>query len=652
MVFKLLKKSWFYVVFLIVISSQLLSAQESRPNIVVIFADDLGYSDIGCYGGEIQTPNIDKLAEEGIRFTHFINGSKCAPSRASLLTGLYPIEAGCVGPPTQMLNGVTIAEMLKQAGYKTLMTGKWHGKEHPVKRGFDHFWGTVSGSFNYFKPGAKQKYMEDAEVLKSFPTELKQNFYTTDTFTNKALNYLDAQENNNEPFFLYVAYNAPHYPLQAWPEDIAKYRGKYLKGWDVLREERFLRQQKMGIVAPNWKLTKRDEKVTAWANYKNKDIADLTMATYAAMVDRMDQNIGKLIAKLEETAKRENTLIVFLSDNGGNAEGHMWDGVSPNNKPGLKNSQAKLGVEWANASNTPFKSYKRSTFNGGQVTPFIVSWPKGNLKKGVITQQKGNLTDLMPTFLELAKATYPEGETWKVPAEGKLKTSWKIRPLSGKSLVPAFYNEGVTRENFKGYFQGGRMLIANDWKIVSNGGDGAILHLDDYPWELYNLKNDGTESENLSYKYPKLVDSLDAIYRNWINDTDAYTSLKSHEYYQPYYTKEQHLIIKQLSKDKEYNSLLAERKNIGLKIVEVLKKRQLKMKTTLGMEKLPMSYFGIVEAGRKYAEITSEIKSLYNAWDQNIIETDKYCVTLGKAYAEVWKIQEKIRPRTTSLEIN
>ncbi|SDW35318.1 arylsulfatase [Lutibacter oricola] len=632
--------------------SQFLSAQNTKPNIVVIFADDLGYSDIGCYGGEIQTPNIDKLAKEGIRFTHFINGSKCAPSRASLLTGLYPIETGCAGPPTQMQNGVTIAEMLKKAGYKTLMTGKWHGKEHPVKRGFDHFFGTVSGSFNYFKPGAKQKYMEDAEVLKSFPSELKQNFYTTDTFTNKALNYLDAQENNNEPFFLYVAYNAPHYPLQAWPEDIAKHRGKYLKGWDVLRKERFQRQQKMGIVEPNWELTKRDEKVTVWENYKNKDIADLTMATYAAMVDRMDQNIGKLIAKLEETGKKENTLIIFLSDNGGNAEGHMWDGVNPNNKPGLKNSQAKLGIEWANASNTPFKSYKRSTFNGGQVTPFIVSWPNGNLKKGSITRQKGNLTDIMPTFLELAKVTYPEGETWKVPAEGKLKTSWKIRPLSGKSLVPAFYNEGVTRENFKGYFQGSRMLIANDWKIVSDGGDGAILHLYDYPWELYNLKKDGAETNNLARKFPKLVDSLDVVYRNWIDDVDSYTGLKSHMYFQSYYTKQQKQILKRLEEKKQYKKLMNKRRGIGLSIVEELKKSKVKMKTTLGMEKLPMSYFALVNSGRKYSEYNSVLSNLYKSYDKNIKICKTFCDNLGIEFSEVWKIQEKIRNQTTSLEVN
>lgn len=639
--------------FLFIISMLACNAQNSKPNIVVIFADDLGYSDIGCYGGEIETPNLDKLANEGIRFTHIINGSKCAPSRASLLTGLYPIETGCVGPPDQMVNGVTIAELLKKEGYKTLMTGKWHGKENPVKRGFDRFFGSTHGSFNYFEPKKNQKYWEDESNLTPFIPNNKDEFYTTDEFTNRAINFLEDYKGSKEPFFLYVAYNAPHYPLQAWPQDIAKYRGKYLRGWDKLREQRFGRQQKMGLIPKNWKLSKRDVNVSSWKNYKNKDIADLTMATYAAMVDRMDQNIGKLITKLEETGRRENTLIIFLSDNGGNAEGNMWDGKNSNNKPGLKNSQAKLGIEWANASNTPFKNYKRSTFNGGQLTPFIVNWPNGNLKKGSISTQKGSIVDLMPTFLELANVKYPEGDTWTVVPEGNLKTEWKIKALSGKSLLPAIkYNKVVERENFKGYFQGSRMLISGNWKIVSNGGDGAILHLYDYPWELYNINEDGTETRNEALIYSKLVDSLDIVYRNWINETDIYTNVKSHEYYQPYYTREQKQAIQILEKDSIYNKLMAKRRAIGLSIVDKLKSANVKMKTTLGMEKLPMSYFGIVEIGRKNRDSVPELISLYKAWDNNIICGEKYCEYLGLVFFDVWKIQEKIRPRTTSLEVN
>jgi len=635
------------------LSNQIIYAQEARPNIVVIFADDLGYSDIGCYGGEIETPNIDKLAHEGIRFSHFINGSKCAPSRASLLTGLYPIETGCAGPPDQMVNGVTIAEMLKKAGYKTLMTGKWHGKENPVKRGFDKYFGITKGAFNYFNPKKNQSYWEDDKRLDPFVPKNKDEFYTTDEFTNRAIEYLETYKNSEQPFFLYVAYNAPHYPLQAWPEDIEKYRGKYLKGWDKLREERYNRQQEMGIIPESWEMSKRDALIPAWKDFKNKDIADLSMATYAAMVDRMDQNIGKLISKLEEIGKKENTLIIFLSDNGGNAEGHMWDGENPNNKPGLKNSQAKLGVEWANASNTPFKNYKRSTFNGGQLTPFIVNWPNGDLKEGSITTQKGNIIDLMPTFLELANGIYPEGETWAVASEGDLKTSWKIKPLSGKSLLPAIKdNRSVKRENFKGHFQGSRMLTTDDWKIVSDGGDGAILHLYDYPWELYNLKVDGTETKNLATKYPKLVDSLAIIYRNWIDEVDGYTNLKSHEYYQPYYNKEQKTAINKLEKDKQYKKLMEERKSMGLSIVEKLKKSNVKLKTTLGMEKFPMSYFAVTELGRKDKNINPEIKELYKAWDSNMKTCEKYCKNLGSVYLEVWKIQEHIRPRTTSLEVN
>ncbi|QVY66079.1 arylsulfatase [Polaribacter sp. Q13] len=626
-------------------------AQDSRPNIILILADDLGYSDIGCYGGEIETPNLDKLANEGIRFRHFINGSKCAPSRASLLTGLYPIETGCVGPPDQMVNGVTIAEMLRKAGYKTLMSGKWHGKENPAKRGFDKCFGNLKGAFNYFNPSSKDNYWENSEQIKDFKPN--DEFYATDNFTDRAIGYLEDVKDSKKPFFLYVSYNAPHYPLQAWPEDIAKYRNKYVKGWDKIRDERFKRQREMGIVPKHWKLSERDNKIPAWEAYQNKDIADLTMATYAAMVDRMDQNIGKLLAKLEAIGKKENTLIVFLSDNGGNAEGHMWDGKNQKNKPGEKDSQAKLGIEWANASNTPFKSYKRSTFNGGQVTPFIVNWPNGNLAKGSISNQKGNITDLMPTFLELANATYPEGDIWTVPQEGNLKTSWKVKSLSGKSLVPAI-KEGkeVKRDNFKGYFQGSRMLIAGDWKIVSDGGDGAILHLYDYPWELYDLKKDGTETNNLANQYPKLVDSLDRVYRNWINKTDALTGLKSHEYYQPYYSAEAKIAIEKLEKDGKYVKLMKTRRAIGLSIVEKLASNKVKLKTFMGMDKLPMSYFAVVGIGREKGMLIPELKNLYDIWDKKSKAIEKYCKKLGPDYLKLYEIQERIRLRTTSLEVN
>ncbi|MCL7762516.1 arylsulfatase [Polaribacter sp. Z014] len=626
-------------------------AQDSRPNIVVLFADDLGYSDLGCYGGEIETPNLDKLANEGIRFRHFINGSKCAPSRASLLTGLYPIETGCVGPPDQMVNGVTISEMLRKAGYKTLMTGKWHGLENPAKRGFDNYFGITAGAFNYFKPKKNRSFWEDDKRLDSFVP--KENFYTTDEFTNRGIDYLEEQKNSKDPFFLYVAYNAPHFPLQAWPEDIAKYRGKYLKGWDKIRADRFKRQRELGIIPKHWKLSERDEKVSAWEAYENKDIADLTMATYAAMVDRMDQNIGKLLDKLDAIGKKENTIVIFLSDNGGNAEGHMWDGKNQKNKPGEKDSQAKLGIEWANASNTPFKSYKRSTFNGGQVTPFIVNWPNGNLAKGSISNQKGNITDLMPTFLELANATYPEGDIWTVPQEGNLKTSWKVKPLSGRSLVPAI-KEGkeVKRDNFKGYFQGSRMLIAGDLKIVSDGGDGAILHLYDYPWELYDLKKDGTETENLANQYPNLVDSLDIVYRKWIDETDRYTGLKSHEYYQQYYTKEQKVIIDKLEKDNDYKKLMSKRKQVGVSIVEKLASNKVKLKTFMGMDKLPMSYFAVVGIGREKGMLIPELKNLYDVWDKKSKAIEKYCKKLGPDYLKLYEIQERIRLRTTSLEVN
>ncbi|BAX81133.1 arylsulfatase [Labilibaculum antarcticum] len=637
----------------IAVNAQTDRVEAERPNFVVIFADDLGYSDLGCYGGEIKTPNIDCLAYNGLRFSNFMTGSKCAPSRASLLTGLYPIETGCVGPPTQMENGITIAELLKRAGYRTLMSGKWHAKENPVKRGFDHFFGVTNGAFNYFKPGLKQIYMEDEKIFSPYKPENKDQFYTTDAFTDKAVKYLDDYKNDDDPFFLYVAYNAPHWPLQAWPEDIEKYKGKYLKGWDQIRNERYERQKEMGIVPKEWSLPMRDTLVQAWEDYQNKDAADLTMATYAAMIDRLDQNVGRILAKLKETGKDKNTIVIFLSDNGACAEGHMWDGKDAKTKPGGKTSQAKLGVEWAHASNTPFRKYKRSTFNGGQLSPFIIYWPEHISDKGKIVSDKGNIADLMPTFAELAGIKYPEGEVLKVKDESSLKSEWIIQPLSGKSLLPIIRNTDRTqREHFFGYFQGARMMISDDWKIVSDGGDAAILHLYNYPWELYDLKNDGTETKDLAGEYPNRVDSLDRIYRNWIDETDHLTGIKQHEYFQPRYTKEQREVATKMESDSILKKLLEDRRSIGLSIVEILKQQHVKMKTTLGMEKTPMSYFGFVESGRKYKDSNKELASLYSDWDKNKKLSRQHCTNAGSICLEVWNIQERIRVKTSSIEVN
>jgi len=306
-----------------------------KPNIILIMADDMGYSDIGCYGGEIQTPNIDRLAAGGLRFTQFYNNAICVPSRASLLTGLYSQQVGVyTNTPEVMKNSVTLAEVLQNAGYRTMMTGKWHALEIPFERGFEHYYGLTDGCSNYFNPGPQRPgegnpgrkpfrewphwrnwAIDDQTFLPYSPKD--DSFYTTDAFTDYALEYLSQNDKEDKPFFLYLAYTAPHYPLHAWPEDIAKYQGKYMVGWDKLREERYQRMERMGLIDDTWGFPQRDPEVASWEDIENKEEWDLKMAVYAAMIDRMDQNIGRVLSKVHEMGEEDNTLIIFLSDNGG-----------------------------------------------------------------------------------------------------------------------------------------------------------------------------------------------------------------------------------------------------------------------------------------------------------------------------------------------
>ena len=501
---------------------------ESRPNIVLIMADDMGYSDISPYGGEINTPNLDRLAKGGLRFTQFYNNAKCSPTRASLLTGLYSQQTGITNGPEVMKNSVTIAEVLRGSGYRTMMVGKWHALELPVDRGFDRYYGLTDGCCNFFNPGVKRdheaqpaeknfprKWADDAKTFQPFTPE-DPEFYTTDAFTDHALTYLDELGSGDDPFFLYVAYTAPHYPLQAPAEDIAKYRGKYLKGWDKLREERYARMIDMGIIDKNWPLSPRDsrvpdwrdvEKKEAWAldrlktnherglkweDAKSRDNWDLKMAVYAAMVDRMDQNIGRIIDKLEAQGKLDNTLIMFLSDNGGCAEiVHITQDVPP----GTVDSYRTVDPPWANLQNTPFRLYKRWDNEGGIATPMIAHWP-ATIKAGTMTHQTGHIIDYMATFIELAGAEYP------LSFDGK-----KIVPLEGKSLLPIF--EGKEREGHEFLFwefANSRAVRNGDWKAVKNG---------DAAWELYNLKSDRTEMYDLADEAPPLVAELSKAWEAW-----------------------------------------------------------------------------------------------------------------------------------------
>ncbi len=480
------------------------TAPAPKPNVLVIMADDLGFSDLGCYGSEIATPHLDQLAARGLRFTQFYNTARCCPTRAALLTGLYAHQAG-VGHMVQdkdapgyqgRLNDrcVTIAEALKSAGYRTLMSGKWHVGENrphwPVDRGFERSYSLISGGTNYFRLDPGRKLARDDQSIN--PDE---NWYITDAITDNARGFLNDLKAKKDPFFLYVAYTAPHWPLHAHSEDIAKYKGKYLQGWDALREKRHKRMIDLGLVDAKWPSTPRDKSAPAWASLsdKEKEAWDLRMAVYAAQIDRMDQGIGKILAKVKELGVEDNTLILFLADNGGCAE--VIDRGKPGVPPGEKDSFLSYGLAWANASNTPFRLYKHWVHEGGIATPLIAYWP-AIIKKAGVTHQPGHVIDIMATCLDVAGAPYPKTHKEK-----------EIIPLEGKSLLPIL--QGKTRAGHEEIFwehEGNRAVRQGKWKLVAQ-------HKGD--WELYDLEADRTEMNNLAGKHPDKVKELIDKYEQW-----------------------------------------------------------------------------------------------------------------------------------------
>lgn len=494
------------------------------PNIIIILADDLGYSDIGCYGSEIPTPNIDKLAQNGIRITQFYNSGRCCPTRVSLLTGLHPHQTG-IGemtveperkkdfdnvPPAYQgyLNRecVTMAEVLKQSGYKTYMTGKWHLGQHreelkPLQRGFDKFYGILSGASSFFEPSGLRGLSYGNDTL---PVP-KQPYYTTDAFTDSAIAFVK-QTPENEPFFLYLAYTAPHWPLHAKEEDIAKFRGKYKElGWDNMRENRFQKQKEMGIVPPNAKISERDHRVRPWdeVDEKQKDESDYRMATYAAQIYSMDYNIGKLIDMLEKSGQLNHTLILFLSDNGACAEPYNEFGgqdISQINEFRVW-WNVSIGLGWANACNTPLFKYKSMTHEGGISTPLVVHWPDViKEQKGKVSHHTGYLIDLMPTIVEAAGAKYPE--TFQ---KGK-----NIYPNEGFSLMPVFQTgKGEEYEYMYWEHIGNCAIRKGKWK--------AVKKLEDENWELYDIVNDRIESTDLSKEHPVIVKELNDNWYEWAN---------------------------------------------------------------------------------------------------------------------------------------
>jgi len=471
----------------------------TRPNIILIMVDDMGYSDIGCYGGEVQTPNLDRLAGNGLRFTQFYNTAKCHTTRAELLTGNYAYSIG----DNRMEHGATFGEVLRPVGYRTLISGKWHQKPLPTTRGFDRYYGLADGCCNFFNPGLKardgegppgrkgktrvRRWAIEDKVIMGY-TSPDKDFYTA--FTNYAMDRLDEYKNEDKPFILYLPYTAPHYPLHAWPKDIAKYRGKYKIGWDEIRKQRFARMTEMGIIGPNHKLTPRASKAWDDLTDQQKDEEDLKMAVYAAMIDRVDQNLGRLFAKLRELGKWDNTLIMFLTDNGACPE---QPNTTPSIPPGPVESYRTVSVGWANASNTPYRKFKSTDYEGGIRTPFIAHWP-GVIKPGM-TDQVGHIIDISATFRDITGAKYP-----------KQILGNKTKPPAGKSLLPIL--KGDHREphgEIYWHFSRANAVRQGDLKVVRAGKT----------WELYDLKTDPTEMNNLAKQMPEKTAALAQMWEAW-----------------------------------------------------------------------------------------------------------------------------------------
>lgn len=492
-----------------------------KPNIIIILADDMGYSDIGCFGSITKTPNLDGMAKTGLLMTQFYNASRCCPSRASLLTGLYQHQAG-VGdmvntrkePAYQGYlnnNCITIAEALKGSGYNTYMAGKWHvgtAQDHwPVKRGFDHYFGLIDGAGSYFRPTHPYRPNQHLTVaLDDQPYTPGDNFYATDAYAGYAVKYIKDNKTTGKPFFLYMAFTAPHWPLNALPEDIAKYKGKFMVGWDKLREERFNRMKQLGIINSTTQLSPRDKNVPDWNSLteQEKQTWDDKMATYSAMIDRMDQNIGRIRQALKETGQDQNTVIMFLSDNGASSESIKGNGFTPemiaaNLKPASDPSSfTAYGFTGANVSNTPLTLFKHWVYEGGIATPFIVNYP-AVIKAHKKSEQPGHIVDLMATCLDLAGAQYP-----------KTYHNNTIKPTEGISLLPLI--QGKTWKGHNALFfehEGNRAVRQGDWKLVS-----------EYPanqWHLYNIVQDRSETNDLATQNPEKVKALTALYEQWAN---------------------------------------------------------------------------------------------------------------------------------------
>jgi arylsulfatase A-like enzyme len=532
----------------------------SRPNIILMMADDMGWSDIGCYGSEINTPNLNNLAENGVRFTQFYNTGRCCPTRASLLTGTYPHQAG-IGwmMQDQKLPGYkgdlgknvrTIAEVLKTAGYATYMAGKWHVTPHvrpgtpkynwPRQRGFDRFYGTIHGAGSFFDPNSLTRENELISPLTD--TEYKpEEFYYTHAINDHGVRYIREHKDPGKPFFMYLAHTAPHWPMHALPKDIKKYKGKYDKGWDEIRKARYDKQIQLGLIQKEWKLSPRDSRAPAWEDAPNKEWDINNMEVYAAMIDALDQGVGRIVKALKDTNQFENTLFLFIADNGGCAEGmgrrngiqfkdKEPESIKPMGKDELQldmipkrtrdgrvvkqgtevmaggpDTYHGYGLAWANASNTPFREYKHWVHEGGISSPLVAHWPSGinPERHGKLESQPGHLIDIMATCVDLSGAQYPSSENGN-----------DVVPMQGTSLAPAFNGHCVGRKTpIFWEHEGNRAMRDGKWKLVAKGPAS--------PWELYDIEADRTELNDLAESHPEKLHSMATAWENWALEAHA-----------------------------------------------------------------------------------------------------------------------------------
>lgn len=565
-----IKKNWFLHVQIVLLFIIILNTcsfppiYDKRPNIIVILSDDMGYSDIGCYGGEVKTPNLDRLAANGLRFTQFYNTGRCCPTRGSLLTGLYPHQSGIGHMMSDdgsdgyrgdlSKNALTIAEVLKAEGYKTYISGKWHVTPHiqpegpkynwPLQRGFNHFYGTIHGAGSFYDPNSLTR---DNTQISPFSDEnyKPQQYYYTDAISDHAVDFVRKHKKNypEAPFFLYLAYTAAHWPMHALEKDIAKYKGKYDQGYEWTRNERIEKMKKLDLVDGNWEISPSAEK---WVDQKYKKWDSRNMEVYAAMIDNMDQGIGRVVSELEATGQFENSLILYMQDNGGCAEtlgrgeaevrksnwvatleekkrmfpkpnqpdmpsmkleelqkdmipkqtrnGYMTR-MGPKNMAGPDGTYIAYGKGWANVSNVPFREYKHYVHEGGISTPLIAHWPKNIRDKGELRHSPSHLIDIMATCVDVARAKYPQ-----------VYQNRKILPMEGKSLRSVFNDDSIDRNLLLWEHEGNRAIRKGDWKLVMKRSIGK--------WELYNIVQDRTEMNNLSEKNPKIFGEMVELWKS------------------------------------------------------------------------------------------------------------------------------------------